>query len=197
LKTPRRREIISTERTATMRPLARLLVIVLYPLAAAPAWADAIYKWVDERGTVHYSNARPARQKAEVLAEDRVSTIQSEPAFAQTSGPSRAESEFLARRVDRLERELAIQRQASRDTGAAEARAMQAAYDRCLTERRIDCDGGYGSPYVIVTAPLIPVRRHLARSPRFHPIRSITGVTAGNVVTFGTPTSSRTGRRFR
>jgi hypothetical protein len=196
LKAPRRRAIMQAERTATVRILAPLLV-VLCPLAAAPAWADAIYKWVDAQGTVHYSNTKPS-QTAEVLAEDRVSTIQSEPAFARTpAGASRAETDFLARRVERLERELAAQRQAAQYADAADTRAMQAAYDRCLAERRVDCDGGYGSPYVVVTAPLLPVRRHLVRTSRFHPVRGITGRTAGNVVTFGTATSSRAGRGFR
>jgi Domain of unknown function (DUF4124) len=197
LKASPHRAIIKAERTATMRTLTRLLV-VLCPLAAAPAWADTIYKWVDEQGTVHYSNARPAKpsQKAEVVVEDRVSTIQAAPAFAPAAA-SRPETEFLARRVDRLERELAAQRQAAQAVDT-DARAEQAAYDRCRAERRIDCDGGYGpAPYLIVTAPLVAPRRHVVRNARFHSIRGVTGVTAGNVVTFRTPISSRTGRRFR
>src|SRR5262245_34078241 len=35
----------------------RSLIAVLC-LAAAPAWAQ-VYRWVDEKGTVHYSNAAP------------------------------------------------------------------------------------------------------------------------------------------
>jgi uncharacterized protein DUF4124 len=176
-----------------MRTLARLLA-VLCSLAAAPVWAEPIYKWVDEEGVVHYSNARPAKsQKAEVLSEDRVSTIQSEPAATRPAA-ARAETDYLARRIDLLERELAARRAAAQSE-AADARAMQAAYERCLADRRVDCDGGYGSPYVIYGGPIVPARRFLAHNRRFAPASRITGVTAGNVVTFSSPRTSRSFRR--
>jgi Domain of unknown function (DUF4124) len=168
-------------------------------LLAAPARADAIYKWMDDQGVVHYSNSRPAdpSRKAEVLAEDRISTYQSEAAVTRRAA-SRSETDYLARRVDLLERELFAQRQAAQSAAAAEARAMQAAYEQCLADRRVDCasDGGYGVPYVVYAGPFVPLRRIAVRSPRFHPVSSITGLTAGNVVTFRTA-PARTGRTLR
>jgi hypothetical protein len=170
-----------------MRIPAVLALLCL--LAAAPAWADAIYKWVDDQGVVHYSNTRPVKQKVEVVAEDRVSTIQSEPAATRPAASGRAETDYLARRVALLERELAAQRQAVQAASASESRAMQADYDDCLAARRVDCIGGYGPPAVIYGGPIVPVRRVFARNHRFHTARNITGLTAGNVVTFPSPRS--------
>jgi hypothetical protein len=182
-----------------MRAPIVFLAALVAPLAAAPAWADAIYKWVDEQGVMHYSNSRPAdpSQKAEVVAEDRISTYQSPPAPTRTA--SQARDDYLARRVDMLERELASQGRTAGSYSDSDARGMQTAYEQCLADRRVDCDTGYGygSPYVVYGAPLLPGRRFAGRGARFHPIRNITGLTAGNVVTFRTPMAPRTGRSFR
>jgi uncharacterized protein DUF4124 len=178
---------------ALMRAPISLLAALAASLAAAPAWADTIYKWVDDQGVVHYANSRPARQKSEVLTEDRISTYQSEPA-ATRAAASRADTDYLSRRIELLERELVAQRQAAQSAAAADARAMQAAYEQCLADRRVDCasGGGYGVPYVVYASPFVPLRRVSIRNPRFHPV---TGVTAGNVVTFAPPRSSRSFRR--
>jgi uncharacterized protein DUF4124 len=152
-------------------PASVLVLVFLGPLAAGPALADTIYKWVDDQGTMHYSNSRPAdaSRRAEVLSEDRVSVIQAEPAAVRAAAAARAESEYFNRRIDNLERELAAQRQAAAAYAAADASAY-------------DSTSGY-APYPVVVYPggrtigrRIPFR---ARS-----INGITGVTAGNVVTF-------------
>jgi uncharacterized protein DUF4124 len=42
---------------------------------AGPASAVEIYKWVDENGTTHYSDTRPAGVKWQVVTESKVSVI--------------------------------------------------------------------------------------------------------------------------
>jgi uncharacterized protein DUF4124 len=157
-------------------------ILFLAPLAAAPAWADTIYKWVDEDGVMHYSNSRPAdpSRKPEVLAEDKVSTYQTNPAElrAQAEAAARIRADNLARRVDYLERELAAQRQ------------TQYAY---APEAEQPYDSYYGGPMVVYGAPVVPPRR--LRPSRFQPINSITGLTAGNVVTFRNTAGPRGGVR--
>jgi uncharacterized protein DUF4124 len=157
---------------------------VLAACAAAPALADTIYKWVDDQGTVHYSNARPAdaSRRPEVLTEDRVSVIESEPAAVRAAAAARAETAYLNRRIDNLERELAAQRQAA----AAYAAADTSAYDS---------PSGY-APYPVIVYPgrMIAGRRIPFRA---RSINGLTGVTAGNVVTFRNAAASRGGRSFR
>jgi uncharacterized protein DUF4124 len=171
-----------TERTATMRSLASALALVC-PLVAAPALADTIYKWVDDQGTVHYSNVRPAdaSRRPEVLTEDRVSVIQSEPAAVRAAAAARAETAYLNRRIDNLERELVAQRQAAAAYAAA---ADTSAYDPM---------GGYAAyPVVVYPGRILGARRAVLR-PRS--INGVTGVTAGNVVTFAPQRGVRTFRR--
>jgi len=167
-----------------MRILASALVLVLGgPLAEAPAFADTIYKWVDDQGTVHYSNARPAdaTRRPEVVSEDRVSVIPSEPPAVRAAAAARAESAYLDRRIRNLEYELAAQRQAAAAYAAAAdaSQYAQASY----------------APYPVVVYPgrMVAGRRVLLRGPRS--IGGITGVTAGNVVTFPSPGGVRTFRR--
>ena len=151
--------------------------------AAAPALADTIYKWVDDQGTMHYSNNRPAdaSRHPEVLSEERVSTIQSEPAQIRAAAAARAESDYLARRIDDLERQVAAQRQAAY-AAALQDQAMQAAYDN------------YAGPAFVYGAPVIGSRVATVRHHRVRPINrmnNFTGVTAGNLVTFGTARGPR------
>jgi len=172
--------------------LSAVFSILSAASAAAPALADTIYKWVDDQGKVHYSNSAPAdaSRHAEVVSQDRISVVQSDPPAVRAAAAARAESEYLARRIDNLERELVAQRNAA----AAQDRAMQAAYDDCVSQRRTDCGNGaagYGAPFVIAGAPFIagasvvpgrfPVRRARIRNLN----GGFTGVTAGNLVTFG------------
>ena len=42
---------------------------------AGPASAAEIYKWVDENGTTHYSDTRPAGVKWQIFTESKVSVI--------------------------------------------------------------------------------------------------------------------------
>jgi len=169
-----------------MRAFVPLLVALSLPLAATTAQAD-VYKWVDDSGVMHYSDKPPANplNKAKVLAEDRVSTYQSDPtvmrSLAQTA--SQLHTDNLDRKVERLERELATQRQAMQQYASAGD-----AYQQCLAERRVDCDQVYGGGgYYYYGGGAGIGRGKFLRNPRVMPVSNLTGVTAGNVVTFRTP----------
>jgi hypothetical protein len=80
----------------------------------------------------------------------------------------------LSDRVDRLERQLHAERLARQQYELASF--TQAAYERCLADRRVDCDYG-GMPYAgpIAVVPIRHRRPMLVRT-------SFTGLSAGNVV---------------
>jgi hypothetical protein len=80
-------------------PIACALVL------AAPLAAHAeLYRWVDDRGVVNYSNIRPegVRRVTQIEADSRVSTIPAPP----QPDLQRQRELWLEARVDRLEREL-------------------------------------------------------------------------------------------
>lgn len=52
-----------------------LVVGVACVALAGPASAAEIYKWVDENGTTHYSDTRPAGVKWQIVTESKVSVI--------------------------------------------------------------------------------------------------------------------------
>src|SRR5712664_507415 len=150
-------------------------VVILLAAAAGPAHAQ-IYKWVDEAGKTHYSDTAPTRAKKVDTVADRISVYSPDPTLlaraAATAGPDRA----LSNRVDRLERQLHAERLARQQYELAAF--SQAAYERCVSERRVDCDGYGGTmPYAgpIAVVPLRHRRPILVRT-------SFTGLNAGNVV---------------
>jgi hypothetical protein len=164
-----------------MRLRIQLVSVLMVILVAAPASAQ-MYKWVDENGVTNYASKPPSPSKAAkkfVTVADRISVYTPESAVTRAleAGASRNEG-MLSKRIDSLERRLEAERQARELAAAAEARASQAAYDLCVAERRVDCDGSTGYyPYgpAVVFAPF----QH--RQPRFVPVVAVTGVTAGNV----------------
>jgi hypothetical protein len=163
------------------KPAASLMRSVLWVLSlaaialASPAIAQ-VYKWIDETGATQYSDqVPPSRGSARKVAivSDRLSVYEQGPRLVPAATPGRESA--LNDRVDALERQLQAERRARDTIAAAEAQAALAAYQRCLSERRVDCDGYAGTPQY--AAPLIfaPVRR-------FHPAMPFTGFTAGNAV---------------
>jgi hypothetical protein len=158
-----------------MRPVLILFAAFAAALASAQAGADTIYKWVDASGSVHYSNSPPddPTRKPEVVVQDKISTYQSDPPALR----GQAETEYLARRVDSLERQLVAEREAARY-----AEARQAGYDQ---------GPGYAPyPYAVVAGRLITARRFPVRNVHVHSIRP-----AGHVIR--TSTAPRMGRSFR
>jgi len=155
-----------------MKTSSLVSIVIVLAAASAPAHAQ-IYKWVDAGGKTHYSDTAPASAKKVDTVADRVSFYTPDPSIAAHTAPAPA----LSDRVDSLERQLQAERLAHQQNEmAVYAQASQAAYDRCLADRRVDCDayGGYG-PYAAPIA-VVPVRH---RRPM--PVRtSFTG--AGNIV---------------
>ena len=151
--------------------LSLVSVVILLGAGSGPALAQ-IYKWVDESGQTHYSDKVPADVKKVNTVADRVSVYAPDPSIARATAGANA---ALSDRVDRLERQLQAERLARQQVElAAYAQTSLAAYDRCLADRRVDCD--YGASYAGPVA-LFPVRHR----PNFVPA-SIRGLSAGNVV---------------
>ena len=161
-----------------MKALGSSLVSVVILLAAASGPAHAqIYKWVDEVGQTHYSDKAPATGKKVDTVVDRISVYAPDPSIARAAATTGA-NPALSDRVDRLERQLYSERLARQQYElAAYTQASQVAYERCLAERRVDCDYGGNVPYAGPVA-LVPVRQ---RRPQFVPM-PFAGSTAGNVV---------------
>jgi hypothetical protein len=124
--------------------LASILALAAWPVLAQ------VYKWVDEKGVVNYSNEAPADRKATQLdpKAGRVSVIGIDDSAKQTAkAPGSVNERVLAEKIDRLERKLDAERYAR---SAADAQAQSAAdswYQQCLRDRRVDCDYEGMDPY--------------------------------------------------
>jgi hypothetical protein len=154
---------------ASIRTLASgsaLLAAAL--LAALPASAADLYKWVDDKGVVTYSNTPPTAKrptKIEAVPE-RVSVYTPDAELNKAMSPDIRRDAKIAN----LENQLAAERRArqtvaqSPRTGVNERR--EAAYERCVSERGVDCDAvrngsssSYGAaylPYVVVGSRVPP-----------------------------------------
>jgi hypothetical protein len=141
-----------------------LLATVAAPLwLALPAHAE-IYKWVDEKGVVNYSNTPPENRRSVKLDDDtgRVSTIE---AYDYSKDGAKQREQALKDRVAQLEEETARNRQAAAQQELAAAEAYRMWREFCIAQRRIDCDDPYALPsdpgypiYGVGVAPL-PARR--------------------------------------
>src|SRR5688572_17488694 len=125
--------------TRSFAPFAILL------LASAPTAAGEMYKWVDERGVVNYSNEPPPKTKgatAPTIVEDRVSVYT----------PEKAVTEAIQREKDGRGRPAAsVQREPepARNARAAPPPPPQPVYDPCANPNDRNCQGGVlydGSP---------------------------------------------------
>ena len=152
--------------------------VILLAAAGAPAHAQ-IYKWVDEGGKTHYSDQAPMDGKKADTVADRISVYAPDPSLLARAAATPEQNPVLSDRVDRLERQLYAERLAQQQYELASF--TQAGYERCLSERRVDCDGyGETMPYAgpIVVVPVRHRRPVLVRT-------SFTGLSAGNVVGHG------------
>ena len=80
----------------------KLLVLILSLLAAAPAAADKLYRWVDETGRVHYSDqAPPPRARNAIQKNYKGSVIESGESYAlrQAKGALSGNTLFLQLRA--------------------------------------------------------------------------------------------------
>jgi hypothetical protein len=172
------------------------LLAVLAALSAslfAAATQAQVYKWTDERGGVHYSNAPPP----EGIPPARVATIAEKVSTyapvtpAAPAVPAPGADAALKTRVQALEQELAAERRArdSANTVSADDR-RRAELDECLRQRRADCD----RPEVLATgaAPMMvvaPPRRRATIVPTLPAPKAEPKVTTAPLSTgpFGGP----------
>ena len=143
----------------------RYVSLLVAACLALPAVAQT-YKWVDSNGVTNYSSTPPAK-----AASAKVTLIAPEkkPVYVPDDAPwqdaeSRVAVDHLANRVDSLQRELDAERHQRQDRADAESRAAQAAqraYERCVADRRVDCNdsAAYNS-----AAPVVIVRPRVASS---------------------------------
>jgi len=158
-----------------MKALGSSLVVILLAATGGPACAQ-IYKWVDDAGKTHYSDQAPASGRKVATVADRISVYTPDPSLlaraAATADPA------LSNRMDRLERQLHAERLARQQYELAAFTQASQAYERCLAERRVDCDSyGGTTPYAGPIA-VVPVRHRRPVIVR----TSFTGLSAGNVV---------------
>jgi len=134
----------------------RILAVVAAAVLVSPAGAQ-LYKWVDDKGVTNYGSAPPANARnVEKLDESRVSTVPGlKPDVAQGT-------------ADRPQQPPVDKPNAQAGAGTdAQAR------ERCIAERRVDCDdparaalpepGGY--PRVVAPPGPVPPFRPVPPRP--------------------------------
>lgn len=138
--------------------LARILAALAAVALAAPAGAQ-LYKWVDDKGVTNYGSSPPANARNVQKVDEsnpRVSTVPGLKPEEVQAGENRA----LQHKVDQLERDLEAQRRATADA-QARATADTQWRERCLADRRIDCDDpwrgqlGYDPGWVPYYPPVV------------------------------------------
>jgi hypothetical protein len=174
------------EAISTMRPhvITGSIIAISALLAAAPVAAQ-LYKWVDENGVTNYSNQPPANPKAAKNlrpVEDRLSVYSPDEGLTQAIDDARQKSQqrqSQRTRIETLENQLEAERRAREQATVAAARETQLAYEKCVADRRVDCNAIYAGypPYdpPVVILPNQHRRRHIPQAV-LPP-----GTTAGNV----------------
>ena len=159
-----------------MRSRISVVTVCVAALAAAAAHAD-VYKWVDQHGVTNYSAKPPANIKAAKKidgVEQRVSVYTPDAALkVAMAADARGSDRILSNRIDNLERQLEAERRARLNAAAADFQASQTAYERCVAERRVDCNGGPYRPAMVIA--------YQRRQTPFVPMVPVSGATAGNI----------------
>jgi hypothetical protein len=144
---------------------------------ATPAFAQ-VYKRVDEKGVVNYSNEAPANRHSTVLDPKsvRVSTYTTDeaPKRAATMLASAGER-ALSDKIDRLERKLDAERYARSLSDAQFQTAADSRYEQCVRDRWVDCDYAGTDPYYYgpYYGSVVVVRPHVRPQPMVH--RNVAG----------------------
>jgi hypothetical protein len=105
---------------------------VLCLLAAMPAGAQTMYKWVDEKGTTHFSESPPPDEKTEKKASKvtpRV-TPPSGPVTPSTTDWKAKDAEFRQRQIERGQQEQAEAKDASKRQAACDRARSRIAFLR-------------------------------------------------------------------
>lgn len=112
-------------------------------VTAFPAGAQ-MYKWVDERGVVSYSNSPPpnAGKAAKVdVVEDRVSVYTPDRLINQAMAEEAANARDAKTTKKKPESEpKKPSKTADPDDAAQKQARLKSEYDRCVSERRVECD---------------------------------------------------------
>jgi len=147
--------------------LMRLVILVMLAyLGPGVATARAeVFKWVDDRGVITYSETAPHDRAAKRIRTDDRPSGAYVPDARLAAGYGSGDA-ALKSRVNQLEQDLEAMRRAQRVTEqqAAEAAAQKLAqeklaHERCLADRRVDCDGAREEPRWVVHS-----------TPRFRPM---------------------------
>jgi hypothetical protein len=122
-------------------------LLALFLLFVAQSAGAGVYKWVDEKGVTHYSEAPPQGRKSEAIRIDPPP-----PPGATPPGKSlrEQESEFLERQLRRQQQEEADKR-AREDKAANEARcaAARERLERLQAARRVFRRDAQGEPVIM------------------------------------------------
>ena len=178
-----------------MRALIVPLVFLPVMLAAAPAHAQ-VYRWVDERGAINYSNQLPVNPETAsklAIVEDRVSVYTPDAALLRAIEADRRGS-GPTRRIAELEGQLDAERRARQYAAVAAAPRPS---DPCSI-RAADCFG-LSEPYYTRTIVAVPPRFPPRRFPHVLPetARMVTppGLSAARpLLTVARPNPSRPSR---
>src|SRR5262245_3660702 len=141
-------------------------------LAAWPVLAQ-VYKWVDDKGVVNYSNEAPADRKSTQLdpKSSRLSIIAADDSLKRSATPSVGDR-VLSEKIDRLERKLDADRYARAVAEQQSQAAADSWYQQCLRDRRVDCDYAGVDPYYGGYYPyygaVVVARRHPFRDRVMH-----------------------------
>jgi hypothetical protein len=122
------------------------LVALGFALALPLVALAQVYKWTDDKGVVNYSSSPPDDRKSQKLDEDkgRVSTIEAQD-LSKTDAARKEQA--LKERVDRLEQDAQRTRQTATAQEFAAVEAQRQWRERCIAERRTDCDDPYANTY--------------------------------------------------
>jgi hypothetical protein len=110
-----------------MKTPSLVSAVILLAAAGSPAHAQ-IYKWVDEAGKTHYSDAAPVGGKASTVA-DKVSFYTPDPTLIARAAARPPVNPALADRIDNLERQLQAERLARQQVELAAYTQAQAQGD--------------------------------------------------------------------
>ncbi len=141
---------------------AAMLVMAVLGLGCSAAGAE-VYKWVDEKGTVNYSNTAPPANSGATMLDPNNPRV----TFYKPVHPSEEELARLDEYM-RFRRSMLLAEEASRGGGVAVADPYPGWYQQCVFEMWADCDDPralttrYGNP--LWGYPAVAVRHGV----RFH-----------------------------
>lgn len=153
-------------------PLAAVFAGLAVLIGASPATAQ-VHKWTDERGVVQYSSKPPADGRKTTVVDTAPAAAGASPDAAREARrqAQREKKELRQMQKERAKREreqdseLAARQRSvqSSQSQARNAEAARLAREKCLAERRTDCDqagtGAASQPSVVRRAVPQPVNR--------------------------------------